>query len=1660
MKHKFTLLLALLCASMMTWAATQYCDAVSPNPNFTFSLTNISGNRYRIQFDAIGDEKFASVYNINCGINQSGGAGIFFGGDNATNWVITEDKAYLDFTTDSETSTPTSWYGNYFCFNKVGEGLIEINGFAPTNVDWTATCESGECTDTEKPSISAATISDITYNSAVLTVTATDNEAVSRYVIKNGDVQIGSGNTDVITLKGLTSNTTYSLKVFAYDACNNESDGFVVTDFKTENRESECIGAKGHFGNPSEKKVYYQIDYENYKATISLRSLTGYDLDFAEVNIGGTGGGNYAMNADGMGGYIYTINTPVEGTEWYIRFLYSDKNMGGNEQTSQNLDASDANAIYYKIGQCISSKEKDVNVALASNGTSAIGTEAENNSPSNAIDGNIETRWSSEWDKDPQDFILDLGQRRAFNTIQFVWYTTYSKAFDILISDDQNEWVNILSVNRTLENADKKEEDFSLNGTYTARYIKFHGTERGAGYGHSFREIRVILPGVSTLTTIDLNAANTIAKVGEGIALTAAAKDQNGVAMDGVEITYEVSPMGAGNVVDGKYIPAKIGEATIVAKSGEVVSKSIKLYGYTGENVALEKNVEASGYDETNNLIPGFAVDNNEGSLWSAFAGETGAERVYDAWIIVDLGAYYDLNLIAIRWQGACSKAYHVDFSANKTDWRVAYNAGWNAIEDHWEYLCGTVDNTKVRYVRVWSTEAVSQYGVKIMDLKVFGEEWVPSSDTEKPVMGAASLASNTYNSAIINVSATDNTEIKAYHVVDATNGIDVQVVAIDDKITLNDLMDATTYNLTITAIDMANNESDNNAVVTFTTPFNAAANLALNKSCEAGYYDGNPAESADKVNDGDVNTAWVTYADQPASKEWWYVDLGRNYQLNTIKTMWGDVYSTEYILQIRTTTPAEEEKADDTAWTTLATITDATANGEVTTSVAGVGRYVRIHSLSKSSNFFRLRELQVFGTSVVNDDTEKPVMSDASLISNDDSHAVISVSATDNNGVASYRVEDTENGINAILQVVDGKVLLEGLAGSTTYTITIKAIDFFGNESDNSKTVTFTTTLHLTAPTTAAPVPTWPADQVKAIYSPTYSADCGFGEWGSGSTVTNDTYGKKYLVGNPAGDAGGYFGMVDFTLNCISMEKLHYDIWVADNTSLRIVPIWGGAEQGITVNLVGQQWNSIDIALSDYTSVTNWGEITQVKIDQLPRNINLWIGNAYFYRTTALEDSEKPADFTAILEKSSFKSVIIKASATDNMGSITYVVKNGETEVATTSAKSGDEVVIQVLNLTPNTNYTFTVIAKDEVGNEADPITINATTIIAPVAAPTPDFSGKNVLPIFTDAMAGGPATIHSGGWGETTIPEWLDLTENDKVFYAQKFNFAGWHSFGEIDATGMAYLHIDFYSIGMTQVSATPISVGHEGVYNVTLTPNTWTSVDIPLSAYAAANIEWSKIFQFKFMNPVDGNEFFVDNVYFWQPIATTTVDGWGTFASAGNVQVPTGVKAYKAAYSNNGGNEVLVLTELADGVIPAGEGVLIEGAASTTYGFTSTATTPATDMTDNDLIGTTTLTDVSAQRVTSDIFCLRRTELFGTTAFCLYSGQYIPAGKAYLALPQINGQAGAPRNIRMVFNTATGIEDVQGTQVQSTKVIENGQLIIIRDGKRYNAQGARVQ
>ena len=946
---------------------------------------------------------------------------------------------------------------------------------------------------------------------------------------------------------------------------------------------------------------------------------------------------------------------------------------------------------------------------------------------------------------------------------------------------------------------------------------------------------------------------------------------------------------------------------------------------------------------------------------------------------------------------------------------------------------------------------------MKLYEFEVYGTEWT-SGDEEAPVMVSASLVSSTTNSAIIAVSATDNEEVARFHVVDDANGIDANFTPSEGKITITGLTHGTNYNFTITAKDASGNESANNKVVAVSTPFDGSINLALNQPSEGGYYDNNPAEGFDKANDGNTNTAWLTYANQPASVEWWYVDLGQVYNLTNITILWGSDYSTNYILQARVDAPTNEDKADDAAWVTLATVTGATANAEKSTNVSGVGRYVRIHSHNRSGNCIRLREFRVYASGVAEVDTEAPVMSSASLVSNTDVQAVIAVAATDNVGIARYHVVDAENSFNGNFVAEEGRITVTGLTGGTSYNFIITAIDFFGNESDNNKSVAVTTAAHYTEPQAACAAPTWPANQVRAMYSPTYDADCGFGEWNSGTVYTQETYGKKYVLNN-----NGYFGLEGFSLNCLMMEKLHFDIWIADDATIRFVPIWGGDEQGITKSLTGQQWNSIDIDLSEYTSVTNWSNIFQMKIAQAS-NLTFWIANAYFYRESAIVDSEVPTNVSANLVETGFYSVKITAQAEDNSGAVNFKVMNGEEVLATGAAATGVATTITVNNLTPGTNYNFNVVAYDEAGNAASPFVVEATTKFVP-APIVPDFNAKVVLPVFTDAMACAVTGIRSGGWGENTEVEWLQIAPNDKVFYAQNFNYAGWHSWGggDIDASEMDFMHVDIYSTGMTKVSITPISLGHEGSYTIELTPNAWTSADIPLRAYAANNIDWTKIFQFKFMNPVGGNELMIDNVYFWRYGAKASADNWATFAAPVAVKVPAGVTVYKAVYTKDGDDEILTLTN-AGNVIPDNVGVLLRTEdAAATYAFTlansDEKSAAASNFEGNSLVGCVVRTDISSVAASNDIFCLRRSDLFETSGFFLYTGQYIPAGKAYLPISKEGAAPSPSRRVRFVFDTTTSVENTADA-VRATKFIEDGQLFIRRGDVVYTIQGTPVK
>lgn len=405
-----------------------------------------------------------------------------------------------------------------------------------------------------------------------------------------------------------------------------------------------------------------------------------------------------------------------------------------------------------------------------------------------------------------------------------------------------------------------------------------------------------------------------------------------------------------------------------------------------------------------------------------------------------------------------------------------------------------------------------------------------------------------------------------------------------------------------------------------------------------------------------------------------------------------------------------------------------------------------------------------------------------------------------------------------------------------------------------------------LTAPDAAPAAPEWPAKQVKAVYSATYNADCGFGEWGSGTVYTQEDFGKKYVTTNL-----GYFGMLfegDNALNCSKMEKLHLDIWVAADTALRVVPIWkaGGAEKGVWATLKGQQWNAIDIALTEYDNVTDWSNIYQIKLDEI-REQTFWVNNVYFYTTIAPPvDNDAPTNFTAEAGEASYFSAQIKAKATDASEGVQYDVINGELIVATAKAASDAEAIITVNGLKPGTEYNLSVVAKDEDGNAAEPIAVTVKTLDGPAAAAAPEYEPEKVKSIYSDAYTFAPASLNSynEGWWSWPVMSEGELAAGDKaLFYAKVTEgMIGWQ-FGEIDVTNFPYLHIDIYpladgSIEIYPVNNTEPKGEYKGTYNVK--GNQWNTIVIDLK-----DKDLTKIFQIGWINYVALNGFFIDNVYF---------------------------------------------------------------------------------------------------------------------------------------------------------------------------------------------------
>ena len=159
--------------------------------------------------------------------------------------------------------------------------------------------------------------------------------------------------------------------------------------------------------------------------------------------------------------------------------------------------------------------------------------------------------------------------------------------------------------------------------------------------------------------------------------------------------------------------------------------------------------------------------------------------------------------------------------------------------------------------------------------------------------------------------------------------------------------------------------------------------------------------------------------------------------------------------------------------------------------------------------------------------------------------------------------------------------------------------------------------------------------------------------------------------------------------------------------------------------------------------------------------------------------------------------------------------------------------------------------------------------------------------------------------------------------------------------------------------------------------------------------------------------------------------SVNYYSTFYSGTNAyEVPSGVTAYTGVAEGN----VLYLTPVADGIIPADEAVILKASQSQVY--LQYTTTTATKSTDNMLEGTDEATTLSANQYTLSLGQKG-------VGFYLWSGKAIGANKAYLTLTASFGAKA------FTFQ----FEDGETTAIEQPAI--NGK----QSGDTYNLNGVRV-
>jgi beta-glucanase (GH16 family) len=178
--------------------------------------------------------------------------------------------------------------------------------------------------------------------------------------------------------------------------------------------------------------------------------------------------------------------------------------------------------------------------------------------------------------------------------------------------------------------------------------------------------------------------------------------------------------------------------------------------------------------------------------------------------------------------------------------------------------------------------------------------------------------------------------------------------------------------------------------------------------------------------------------------------------------------------------------------------------------------------------------------------------------------------------------------------------------------------------------------------------------------------------------------------------------------------------------------------------------------------------------------------------------------------------------------------------------------------------NGILTVAYTDASGETITATSYTVGTSTEPVsAAPLPPHDASNVKSIFSGAYTNITGVNYFPDWGQQTEGSIVEIS-GDEVLLYQNLNYQGidW-STNRQNVSAMGYLHLDFWTANSTSLSVYLVSTGpKEKQYVLNVRPQTWVSVDIPIS-YFQSSVDLRFTIQLK----LEGNgDVWMDNIYFW--------------------------------------------------------------------------------------------------------------------------------------------------------------------------------------------------